>query len=158
MKCPYCSNSDTKVIDSRNIGNLRRRRRHCTNCEKRFTTTEFPGSRKETEVPLFSIREVRKNNGKTEDFDEVKLKRSLEYATRRLEYDSVFIEEVIDQVKRQTLRASADVVKSRDLLRWTFEALLKESPPAARRYAAIYLDEKALSRHLIKLDKHIKNE
>lgn len=42
MKCPYCGNSDTRVIDSRPAeeGNSIRRRRSCDACRKRFTTYE----------------------------------------------------------------------------------------------------------------------
>ena len=42
MKCPFCSNADTKVIDSRPTeeGYAIRRRRGCDNCGKRFTTYE----------------------------------------------------------------------------------------------------------------------
>ena len=42
MKCPFCENSDTKVIDSRQTddGHAIRRRRECENCNKRFTTYE----------------------------------------------------------------------------------------------------------------------
>ena len=42
MKCPYCNNSDTKVIDSRPVedGLAIRRRRECEKCKKRFTTFE----------------------------------------------------------------------------------------------------------------------
>ena len=42
MKCPFCSHSDDKVVDSRTIkdGELIRRRRECLSCSKRFTTYE----------------------------------------------------------------------------------------------------------------------
>jgi len=40
MKCPFCKNSDTKVLDSRDTEVAVRRRRECLNCEKRFTTYE----------------------------------------------------------------------------------------------------------------------
>jgi len=42
MKCPYCHNDDTQVIDTRvsEEGNVMRRRRRCAHCDKRFTTYE----------------------------------------------------------------------------------------------------------------------
>ena len=40
MKCPYCENDDTKVLESRCMGYKTRRRRECPNCNKRFTTYE----------------------------------------------------------------------------------------------------------------------
>ena len=40
MKCPFCSNEDTRVIDSRPSEGKKRRRRECPKCGKRFTTYE----------------------------------------------------------------------------------------------------------------------
>ena len=42
MKCPYCSNGDTRVLDKRETGesDVTRRRRECQKCTKRFTTYE----------------------------------------------------------------------------------------------------------------------
>ena len=40
MKCPYCGDIESKVIDSRGIGDGIRRRRHCLHCGTRFTTYE----------------------------------------------------------------------------------------------------------------------
>jgi len=42
MKCPFCGNADTQVIDSRTSeeGDAIRRRRQCSSCGKRFTTYE----------------------------------------------------------------------------------------------------------------------
>ena len=53
MKCPYCNNTDTRVIDSRSAedGNSIRRRRCCDECGKRFTTYE-----KVETIPLIVIK------------------------------------------------------------------------------------------------------
>ena len=53
MKCPFCSNSDTRVIDSRPVGDdaAIRRRRSCDVCGKRFTTYE-----KVETIPLIVIK------------------------------------------------------------------------------------------------------
>ena len=44
MKCPFCSHSDTQVVETRigEDGDFIRRRRQCAACEKRFTTYERP--------------------------------------------------------------------------------------------------------------------
>ena len=59
MKCPYCGNPDTRVIDSRPAedGNSIRRRRSCDSCEKRFTTYE-----KVETIPLIVIKKDNKIN------------------------------------------------------------------------------------------------
>ncbi|MEK6955270.1 MAG: transcriptional regulator NrdR, partial [Nanoarchaeota archaeon] len=64
MKCTFCNNSETKVIDSRESDDLTRRRRECLKCEKRFTTYERVKS-----VPMYVI----KKDGSREMFDREKL-------------------------------------------------------------------------------------
>ena len=66
MKCPYCNNSDTKVIDSRPVedGLAIRRRRECEKFKKRFTTFEKIEN---------SLLVVVKNDGRRESFDRNKL-------------------------------------------------------------------------------------
>ena len=63
MKCPYCGNSDTRVIDSRPAeeGNSIRRRRSCDACGKRFTTYE-----KIETIPLIIIKRMITENSMTE--------------------------------------------------------------------------------------------
>ena len=67
MKCPFCQNLDTQVLDSRvsEDGECIRRRRKCLRCEKRFTTYE----QIELRLPA-----VIKSDGSTEDFQEEKLR------------------------------------------------------------------------------------
>jgi transcriptional repressor NrdR len=76
MKCPFCAHEETSVINSRpdREGKSIRRRRECTQCQRRFTTYEV----REEITPY-----VRKKNGSREPFDRAKLQRSLEHATRK---------------------------------------------------------------------------
>ena len=70
MKCPYCGNVDSKVLDSRSTEeyNSIRRRRECLSCTKRFTTFETVET-----TPLLVI----KNDGSRQSFDSNKLKRGI---------------------------------------------------------------------------------
>ena len=70
MKCPYCGNSDTRVIDSRPAeeGNSIRRRRSCDACGKRFTTYE-----KIETIPLIII----KKDDNREQYDRGKIERGI---------------------------------------------------------------------------------
>ena len=70
MHCPYCNAPDSKVIDSRLAAEGRqiRRRRECIQCSERFTTFES--------YDLVMPRVI-KTNGRSEPFDEEKLRRSL---------------------------------------------------------------------------------
>ena len=74
MKCPYCSYEESKVTDSRNAveTNTVRRRRECLQCFKRFTTFES--------VDL--TFQVRKRDGRYEDFNQEKLIRGIDMACR----------------------------------------------------------------------------
>lgn len=70
MKCPYCEHNDTKVLDSRDSKDAStiKRRRECLNCEKRYSTVE-----KVLKLDL----EVKKSDGKVEDFNIQKIKKSI---------------------------------------------------------------------------------
>ena len=67
MKCPFCGDADTQVIDSRvnDEGDSIRRRRKCGACDKRFTTFE---------VADLHLPQVVKGNGNREEFSEDKLR------------------------------------------------------------------------------------
>lgn len=74
MKCPYCHHVDHKVTDSRDASDINgvRRRRECLRCQRRFTTFET------IELTI----EVKKRDGRYEDFQQQKLIRGLEAACR----------------------------------------------------------------------------
>src|SRR5690606_39776675 len=76
MKCPFCSNDDTQVIDSRvsEEGDAIRRRRRCLACDRRFTTYE----RADLLMPT-----VVKRDGSRMEFDVVRLRASLDLALRK---------------------------------------------------------------------------
>ena len=76
MRCPFCSNLEDRVVDSRESreGEVIRRRRECTRCERRFTSYE------KIEVPLF---QVVKRDQRREAYDRAKLMRGLQIACRK---------------------------------------------------------------------------
>ena len=84
MHCPFCSDIETKVIDSRLIsdGGQVRRRRECQSCGERFTTFE---------VPELLLPRVIKNAGNRQPFDEDKLRNGLQ---RALEKRPVSLEQI----------------------------------------------------------------
>ena len=94
MKCPKCSNADTKVIDSRVVenGQAIRRRRECEYCETRFTTFERRGSTDLTVV---------KKDGNKELYDRMKIKKALLLAYAKREVSNDHIEEMINQLEAQ---------------------------------------------------------
>ena len=90
MKCPYCSHSETKVIDSRETEDITRRRRECLNCTKRFTTYERVES-----VNLVII----KKDLRREPYDRDKLKRGLIKACEKRPVSHDDIEKIVDNIE-----------------------------------------------------------
>jgi len=131
MKCPKCSNADTKVIDSRVVenGQAIRRRRECEYCETRFTTFERRGSTDLTVV---------KKDGNKELYDRMKIKKALLLAYAKREVSNDHIEEMINQLEAQRSSQWSEITSSqigKDIV-----LMLKENDPVAYvRFASVYL-------------------
>lgn len=93
MHCPFCSETETKVIDSRLVsdGAQVRRRRECVSCRERFTTFE--------DAELLMPRII-KQDGKREPFDEEKLRSGFLRALEKRPVSIEDIEAAITTVKR----------------------------------------------------------
>lgn len=93
MHCPFCSETETKVIDSRLVsdGAQVRRRRECLSCRERFTTFEA--------AELLMPRII-KQDGKREPFDEEKLRSGFLRALEKRPVSIEDIEAAITTVKR----------------------------------------------------------
>ena len=93
MKCPYCGNTETKVIDSRptDDGNTIRRRRECEICSKRFTTYE-----KLEEVVIMVI----KKDGSRERFDRNKVLNGIIKACEKRPVSLAKMEMVVNDIER----------------------------------------------------------
>ena len=96
MKCPFCQHDDTQVLDTRvsEEGDSIRRRRRCTNCDKRFTTYE----RIELAMPV-----VVKKNGSRTEFDPKKLQGSLQLALRKRPVSAEAVDAAIHRIEQKLL-------------------------------------------------------
>ena len=94
MKCPYCSHSSARVIESRATEDAIRRRRECENadCQRRFTTYE--------KVELAPLMVIKKDK-KREEFSREKLLRGLLRACEKRAIAVSEIEELVDQVEQE---------------------------------------------------------
>jgi transcriptional repressor NrdR len=94
MRCPFCSNGDTQVVDTRsNEGtNVVRRRRKCPKCDKRFTTYE--------RVELRMPRLVKKG-GSRADFDRDKLVGSMMLALRKRPVATEAIDAAVHRIEEK---------------------------------------------------------
>ena len=93
MKCPFCHETDNRVIDSRlsKDSNMIRRRRECNRCSRRFTTYE----RVEEIMPL-----VVKKDGRRENYDRAKILNGLKRACEKRPVSIDTIEAVADRIER----------------------------------------------------------
>lgn len=100
MHCPFCSENETKVIDSRLVadGHQVRRRRQCLTCSERFTTFETA----ELVMPR-----VIKSNGNREPFDEEKMIGGMLRALEKRPVSADAIELAISTIKSK-LRATGE--------------------------------------------------
>ena len=90
MKCPYCGETDNKVIDSRlsKDASAIRRRRECIDCSRRFTTYEHI-----EEIPIMII----KKDGRREDFNQEKVRSGIKSACEKRDISMNVIEEFIGE-------------------------------------------------------------
>ena len=131
MFCPFCSEQETKVIDSRLVaeGQQVRRRRECMVCHERFTTFESA----ELVMPR-----VIKRDGSREPFNEDKLRAGLQRALEKSPVSTEKVEQCILSLKSQ-LRATGEREVSSELLGNLIMKALKELDKVAYvRFASVY--------------------
>ena len=131
MKCPFCSDMENKVIDSRltKEGMEIRRRRECQSCEKRFTTYE----RIEEILPM-----VVKKDGRREPFDRVKILTGVKKACEKRPISIIQMEELIDGIERKLQDSEAKEIHVDKLGEQLMEALRELDEVAYVRFASVY--------------------
>ena len=151
MKCPYCSYSESKVIDSRptDEGELIRRRRECLKCQKRFTTYEIVET-----VPVIVI----KKDKSREAFDRNKLLRGLLRACEKRPVSIEQLEAIVDEIEN-TLQNSLDrEVPSRQIGAYAMEKLKKVDEVAYVRFASVYRQFRDVNSFMEELNKIIESK
>ncbi len=133
MRCPFCSNEDSQVKDSRPTedGSAIRRRRQCPACGGRFTTFERIQLREMTIV---------KKSGKREVFDRDKLARSIEIACRKRPIESERIERMVNGVVRRLESTGDSEIEVDRVGEMVMEGLQALDPVAYIRFASVYRD------------------
>lgn len=131
MKCPYCGELETRVIDSRSYsnGNSIKRRRECEICKKRFNTSE-----KIYKLPI----KVTKKNGLVEDFDRNKVYNGLVRSLVKRDYDINKLEDFIDMIEREILKNYKGNIESSKLGNIIMSNLLELDEVAYIRFASVY--------------------
>ena len=130
MKCPACSNPDTRVIDSREAedGDSIRRRRVCDRCEERFTTFERSESAR---------IQVLKRDGSRQEFDRRKLASAIgKAASKALSTEE--IDRLIDELEAAVRQSGASEIPSGRIGEMVLERLAERDPLSYLRFKIVY--------------------
>ena len=133
MRCPYCSDEGSRVIDSRlaRDGDEIRRRRECVECGRRFTTRE----RVDEVLPKVFKRDERR-----EEFQRGKLVAAIENACAKRPVSAIAIERLVDRVERRLQELGEKEVASQVIGEQVLEELKVLDPLAAARFASVFAD------------------
>jgi len=130
MRCPFCTNRETEVVDTRDTEDFRiRRRRECSKCRRRFTTYE-----EIEQEDLFVI----KKDGRREKFDRHKLLNGLEKACEKRPVSRKQIESISDGVEAKLRKADSSDVTTSLIGELVMEKLRKVDDVAYIRFASVY--------------------
>lgn len=131
MRCPYCKQLDSRVIDSRGAddGNSIRRRRECTVCGRRFTTYEVV-----EKMPLIVI----KNDGRRVVFDHDKLLNGLIRSCDKRNIPTEKIVALADEIERELRNTMDREVTTKAIGEMVMEKLRNFDEVAYIRFASVY--------------------
>ena len=131
MRCPFCDNQETKVIDSRPTedGHAIRRRRECERCSRRFTTYE-----KVEEVILMVV----KKDGSREAFDRRKIMNGIIKACEKRPVTVATMENMVDQIERGLNNMMEKEIESSFIGEMIMDQLKDVDQVAYVRFASVY--------------------
>ncbi len=131
MKCPFCGDENTRVIDSRpaDDGSSIRRRRQCDVCDKRFTTYE-----KVETIPVFII----KKDNTREPYDRAKIERGIMLAVRKRSIPLEKITDMIDSIEAQIFSLDSKEVPSSFIGNLIMDKLQQLDQVSYVRFASVY--------------------
>ncbi|MGN0373271.1 MAG: transcriptional regulator NrdR [Enterocloster sp.] len=149
MKCPYCGESDTKVIDSRpaDDNSSIRRRRQCERCGKRFTTYE-----KLETMPLMVI----KKDNTRETYDRSKIESGIVHSCHKRPVSSQQINAMIDEIENQIFNMEEKEVPTSVIGELVMEKLKSQDEVAYVRFASVYREFKDVNTFMEELGKLLK--
>ncbi|MBD3238655.1 MAG: transcriptional repressor NrdR [Candidatus Moranbacteria bacterium] len=131
MKCPFCENLNTNVIDSRDAAQAKivRRRRICESCQARFTTYERP---------VLTEISVQKRNGLKEPYQRKKIERGLFKALKKRPVNHEKIRQLIDQIEGKIFAKNQEIITSKEIGQYITQALKDVDQVAYLRFLSVY--------------------
>ena len=144
MRCPFCLNLDSKVLDSRQTeeGASIRRRRECTVCQKRFTTYE-----RLDEMPFLVI----KKDGGREAFSRAKILNGVLRACEKRPISLESIEAMVDDIEREVRSGQDREIESAVIGELVMDKLRELDDVAYVRFASVYRQFKDIDRFIEEL-------
>lgn len=149
MKCPFCNQENTRVIDSRPVpdNNSIRRRRQCDECGKRFTTYE-----KIETIPLTVI----KKDQSREQYDRMKIQDGIMRACYKRPISVKTIENLMDEIETEIFNKEEKEVPSTLIGEIVMDKLKKLDAVAYVRFASVYREFKDIDTFMDELKKMMK--
>lgn len=146
MKCPYCFNAESKVVDSRpsDEGASIRRRRECLACHKRFTTYETVES-----LPLVVI----KKDGSRQTFDKSKILGSMLKACEKRTVPLATLETIADEIEQTLQNDMEREITTAHIGELVMERLKEVDEVAYVRFASVYRQFKDINNFMTELNK-----
>ena len=146
MRCPYCGNPDTRVIDSRPAEDKSsiRRRRSCDECGKRFTTYE-----KVETIPLIVIK---KDNNR-EQYDRAKIEAGVLRACHKRPISANDINKLIDEVETEIFSREEKEIPSDEIGEIVMDKIKDLDDVAYVRFASVYREFKDVNTFMSELKK-----
>jgi transcriptional repressor NrdR len=131
MKCPFCGNVDTQVVETRMAedGDFIRRRRQCADCEKRFTTYERP----DVNFPA-----IVKKDGRRIEYERAKLLGSMNLALRKRPVSTDQIDSAVERIEEKLLNLGVREIPSSRIGELVMRELKKLDKVAYVRFASVY--------------------
>ncbi|NWJ94877.1 MAG: transcriptional repressor NrdR [Chloroflexi bacterium] len=151
MKCPFCHNRESKVIDSRDLreGESIRRRRECLKCGHRFTTYE--------RVEPINVLVIKKD-GNREEYSREKLSRGVLTAFTKRPTQAAQIKQLIDEVEAEIFQNGELEILSRRIGELVMNKLQAADPVAYIRFASVYREFADLDVMRNEMDKLVNQE
>ncbi len=148
MRCPFCSYSESKVIDSRpaDEGASIRRRRECLSCRKRFTTYETVES-----LPIMVV----KKDGSRQSFDREKILRGMIRACEKRPVSLAELEKIADDIELELQNSMEREVRTEVIGEQVMARLKDVDEVAFVRFASVYRQFKDIGTFMQELNKLI---
>ena len=131
MKCPFCSSTETQVIDSRDsdAGDSIRRRRRCLACQKRFTTYETVELR---------LPQVVKTDGTRAEFNVEKIRNGFQRALHKRPVPTEYVDQAVERIRTRVLAQGEREIPSRQIGEMVMQELHQLDKVGYIRFASVY--------------------